>query len=381
MKTQKLPILISNLITKYLKNELSASERSVFEQWLNEDPSHLLLVESFRDTHQVQQELNYLHQVDVNAGWNKFMDEVRPQPRLNWKKIISYSSAAIVLIAMSFALIYYVQQTELALPGTAQEALADIMPGSQKAELAMADGTALNLVGTPNKSQIAHLAAMEVKDGFLCYKNRIHKGYNSLSTPKAGEYKVILPDGSKVFLNAASTVKFPANFNQNRCIELKGEAYFEVAHNKANPFRVLFNDTQVEVLGTHFNINSYAKNSKTTLIEGSIKITENNIESLLRPGEEANIANGTVDINKADTYKSIAWKEGMFYFQDDDMKEILSQVSRWYDVEIVYVGKPSAKKYSGDIRRQATLNQVLAMLNAVSGVDFTLNKKTLTVNF
>ncbi|MNL23280.1 fec operon regulator FecR [compost metagenome] len=193
---------------------------------------------------------------------------------------------------------------------------------------------------------------------------------------------MVLPDGTKVWLNASSTLNFPTAFNKSeRRVQLKGEAYFEVAHNPALPFIVSFNNTQVEVLGTRFNINSYEKYGKTTLIEGSVKITEGTQQRILTPGRQAFSYDGHLTIKASDTYKSIAWKEGVFYFKEDRMKDILDQVSRWYDVDIVYNGSPGRKRYSGTIRRQATLNQVLEMLKTVSNTDYRLENKTVTVNF
>lgn len=383
MKTQKDPELVAKLITKFLKNELSEQENKDFELWLASDPKHITLLESFRDTATVQEEINYLDAVNTNEAWHTLSDRinVKTSPKIKWGKIISYSAAAAIVVVASIGLWQKYGNYEHAGSAivVAQPNKYDINPGSLKAVFVSADGSSLNLDGRTN-----HNAVLETKDGFAQYKNAStkQKGYNLLKTPKAGEYSMLLPDGTKVFLNSASSLKFSTNFNKSeRRVELNGEAYFEVAHNKAMPFIVKFNQTEVEVLGTHFNISAYGKNSKTTLLEGAIKIRTAKGQGILKPGEEANVANEVLDVHQADTYKSIAWKEGMFYFHEDGIKEILDQIARWYDVKIEYVGAPGAKKYSGDIRRQATLNQVLQMLNAVSGANFTLKDRTVTVNF
>lgn len=383
MKTQKDPELISKLLTKFLKNELSEQESKDFELWLASDPQNAELLESFRDTASVQEEINYLDSVDTDKDWDILANKLnlKPSPKIAWRKWISYSAAAILLMVVGIGVYKYTGSQKETSTIIALQTY-DINPGSLKATFTAADGSSVNL---DEQSHVAINQTLATKEGFLLVKNtgKAQKGYNLLKTPKAGEYKMILPDGSKVFLNSASIIRFSNNFNKgDRRVELYGEAYFEVAHNKDLPFIVKFNNTEVEVLGTHFNISAYQGEKATaTLLEGSIKIRTNKDQGLLKPGDEASIANGMLNVQKVDTYKSIAWKEGMFYFHEDGIQEILDQIARWYDVKIQYKGEPGTKKYSGDIRRQATLNQVLEMLNAVSGADFTLKDRTVTVNF
>lgn len=385
MKTQKDPVLIAQLITKFLKNELSPQESDVFEQWLASDPSHATLLESFRDTPSVQEEINYFNQINTAQDWAMLSKKLnlKPSPKLSWTRIISYSAAAMLLLMAGIGLYQYTSNQVSQVPVLAQQANAyDIKAGGFKAQFISADGSSTILNGKGAKETNGNLST---KEGFLWIKNtgRQLNGYNQLKTPKAGEYKMILPDGTKVFLNSASTISFSNNFNKgDRRVELHGEAYFEVAHNKNLPFVVKFNKTEVEVLGTHFNISAYSEEAtKTTLLEGAIKIRTEKDQSFLRPGDEANVANGVLNVHQVDTYKSIAWKEGMFYFHEDGITEILDQIARWYDVKIEYKGTPGTKKYSGDIRREASLNQVLQMLNAVSGAKFDLKDRTVTVNF
>lgn len=378
----------SELIIKFLKNELSVLEKQEFELWLNASAQHQALVDSFRDTVIVQHEINYLNAVDVNQGWEDISKRIgnAPLKTFKWNKVYRYTAAAMLAIAIGFGVSQY--HAKAPTPGLNDNAkVHDIMPGSQKAVLQMADGSSIDLntssfsLTDPNRK-----LALSAKKGVLYFgrnnKRNDIEGYNLLKTPRSGEYRIVLPDGTKVWLNAVSSLRFPTSFNKTeRRVELSGEAYFEVTPNKNLPFKVAFNKTEVEVLGTHFNISSFGDKSKTTLIEGSVKVTESGKQELLKPGEEAIITNGTVDIHTTNTYKSIAWKEGAFYFKEDLMTDIMNQLFRWYDVEIVYKGKPDLKRYSGNIRRQATLNQVLEMLNAVSGTKFSLEDRTVTVDF
>jgi len=382
MKTLHNSKFTAKLIIKYLKDELTEQEKDIFQAWLNADPKNQALLASFRDTATVQNEINFINGIDVNADWEAISKQTNlaPKHRARGNRLFVYSAAALLLITVSIGIYTYKIKSSIRAVTTAY----DVMPGKQKAFLEMADGSAINLDEHPKQVQTKDGSAINTKAGILAFKanNNQSHGYNLLKTPKAGEYKMILPDGTQVWLNAASSLKFSTDFNKNeRRVELKGEAYFEVAHNKTLPFTVHFNNTEVEVVGTHFNINSYGKKSKTTLIEGAIKITEGNDQKSLKPGDEAVTEAGKVDISKTETYKSIAWKEGVFYFNEDKMTDILDQVARWYNVEIIYNGSPSTKKYNGNIRRQATLNQVLEMLNAVSGTNFKLKDRTITVNF
>lgn len=377
----------SELIIKFLKNDLTDAEMIAFEQWLAADQKNRDLLDSFKNTEAVQAELNFIHTVDTDLAWANVskLTENKPAKAFTLRKTWSYSAAAVLLIVASFGL--YKLNNKTTLNTNEVATIQDIMPGSKKALLQLADGSAINLseanltLNAPNGK-----AALGARNGTIAFSSKrklnSSEGYNKLSTPRAGEYKMILPDGTKVWLNASSSLRFPSTFNQTeRRVELTGEAYFEVKHNKKLPFRVFFNQTEVEVLGTHFNISSFGDQSKTTLLEGSVKIKDAGKQQMLVPGEEATIGAGTLDVHKTDTYKSIAWKEGAFYFKDDLIPDVMNQIFRWYDVEVIYKGIPDQKRYSGNIRRQATLNQVLEMLNAVSGKKFELKGRTVTVDF
>lgn len=388
METQNNFKQASELIIRFLKNDLSDAQKEEFNLWLSASPQNKALVESFRNTESVQREINYIDAVDVNQGWENISKQITPAPVTTfvWNSILRYSAAAVLILAIGLGIYTYTAKNPVHASAQTTK-VEDIMPGSHKAVLNMADGSSIDL-GNSSLSLVGSRGklALYAKKGVLYFgmdgkRNHIN-GYNVLKTPRSGEYRMVLPDGTKVWLNAVSSLRFPTSFNKTeRRVELTGEAYFEVTPNKNLPFKVAFNKTEVEVLGTHFNISSFGGRSKTTLVEGSVKITESGKQEVLKPGEEATVTDGTVAVQMTDTYKSIAWKEGAFYFKEDLMTDIMNQLFRWYDVEIVYKGKPDLKRYSGNIRRQATLNQVLEMLNAVSGTKFSLEGRTVTVDF
>ena len=203
----------------------------------------------------------------------------------------------------------------------------------------------------------------------------------TLTTPRGGQYQTTLSDGTKVWLNAGSSLRYPMHFPADkRIVTLEGEAFFDVSHDASRPFTVQVNDTEIEVLGTQFNVNSYSSVT-ATLVEGSVKIANNTGQRLLKPGQEAHVGEN-ITVQAADLDKVTAWKNGYFHFKDDNMMEIMDQVARWYDVEVTYKGTaPGNKGYNGRIRREVNLSSVLEMLTYVSRARFEVKNRQVTVTF
>jgi ferric-dicitrate binding protein FerR (iron transport regulator) len=214
-------------------------------------------------------------------------------------------------------------------------------------------------------------------------------GYNTVATPRGGQYQLVLPDGSKVWLNAASSIRYPTVFNgTERQVDITGEAYFEVASlhmgngDKKMPFIVNANGTKVQVLGTHFNVMAYDDEGsiKTTLLEGSVKITQGAQSSLLTPGHQAQVnrASGHLSESEVNTDLAVAWKDGYFYFDRDDIKTIMRQVARWYSLDIAYEGKVSEDLFSGKIERRLPLSGILHLLER-GNIHYRIEMNTLTI--
>jgi transmembrane sensor len=207
---------------------------------------------------------------------------------------------------------------------------------------------------------------------------------NVLNVPTGRTYRVELSDGTAVWLNNVSELTFPVAFNKSkeRIVTLKGEAYFEVFHDASRPFKVNVNGTEVTVLGTKFNINTFNKGTvTTTLLEGSVKIANKQMVRLLRPGQQAIAGQGDISISNADLQKAIAWKNGYFSFREEEIEPILEQIARWYNIEIKYSGNLSpGLHYSGKIPRSETLEEVLIILTDITGLQFKTTGKTLWVN-
>ncbi len=264
-----------------------------------------------------------------------------------------------------------------------------VLPGGNHAILTMSDGSTIVLDSIQNgniqhgSAKINKQAGLIVYNGSLPLKVGSPVIYNTLTTPRGGQYQVVLPDGSKVWLNAASSLHFPTAFTGNqREVELTGEAYFEVAKNKEKPFRVKVGDMQINVLGTHFNINAYTDENavKTSLLEGSVKIIKCNASDLLKPGQQAilNKKEDKIKISNANMDEVMAWKNGLFQFEGSDLTTIMREICRWYNVEVVYAGKIPVRRFEGKISRDAQLSEVLEILK-LSNVKFTVEGKKIIV--
>ncbi|WP_257657567.1 FecR family protein [Parapedobacter lycopersici] len=376
---------VAVLISKYLRNDISEEDHMVLEQWLDEKEENRLLLESFRNgTHEVQHDMDFIRSLDAETAWESFEERVQQR---RWKRMMRYVgyAAAIVVVAGLAIWKFLPGSSDADDAQTANVFHNDVAPGSNKAQLTLSDGSTVDLETYINGLQEQDGTAITGSDGQLTYSTPGDAAneliYNTLVIPKAGTYQLTLSDGTKVWLNAMSELRFPVQFGgKERRVYLKGEAYFEVAHDAGRPFRVAVNDTEVEVLGTHFNINSYAQVT-TTLVEGSVKIYKEEEEQLLTPGQEAKVGEH-ISVYKANMDKVIAWKNGDFYFKSDNMVEIMEQLSRWYDIEVNYRGNiPLNAGYNGSISRNVNLSEVLEMLTFASGALFSIDQKQVSVTF
>lgn len=269
-----------------------------------------------------------------------------------------------------------------------------IVPGSNKAFLTMANGKIILLSNATNgvlaKTNSGNV--LKIRNGQIIYNtldavnanNGQSIGDNILTTPKGGEYEVVLPDGTKVWLNAASSLNYPVAFTgHDRQVKLIGEAYFEVAKNKDKPFYVNINNVQVRVLGTHFNVEAYNddENIKTTLLEGSVQISKNNTHSILAPGQQAviNKNSNNIVVSTADIDDAMAWKNGYFIFDHDNIQGIMKKVSRWYDVDVIYQGNFTDLKFGGTFYRSKSVEELLQHLESVGNIHFAIKGRRIIV--
>ncbi|MBX3239779.1 MAG: FecR domain-containing protein [Chitinophagaceae bacterium] len=306
--------------------------------------------------------------------------------------LFSGIAAACILIIASGAYIFSYRQsppnTSHTIVDKPQSLVNDIAPGQFKAMLTLSDGSQV-VLDTVQHQIISPEGTAQVNNsnGHLYYNSSAGKQektvYNILTTNRGEQYSMTLADGTKLWLNAASSVRFPVAFTGGyRDVEITGEVYFEVTSNKEKPFRVKAGDEQIEVLGTHFNINAYSDEPfvRTTLIEGSVKVNLGSSSALLKPNEQALVKNGSTKINvsPADGQAAIAWKSGYFKLTNSEVSDIMRQIARWYDIEVVYKGNIPSGTISGEVPRNLNLSEVLKVLE-LSDVRCQLEGKTLII--
>jgi transmembrane sensor len=301
------------------------------------------------------------------------------------------AAAAILLLVLSTTV--FILLTRKSISPVAQQTkknriVNDVEPGGDKAVLTLADGKRVILDTAGNGALTVQGGIKVIKlNGQIVYapqEGQKEVLYNTITTPRGGQYQLVLADGTKVWLNAESSLRFPTSFAGNeRKVELTGEGYFEVAHNEKMPFRVMANDVDVKVLGTHFNINSYRDETavRTTLVEGRVEIKTNDSHVFLNPGQQGIIENGDDKIKvdyDVDVEEVVAWKNGLFKFNGANLESIMRQAERWYNVEVVYEGKTN-ETFTGGLQRSENISQLLKVLEATGKVDFIINGRQIIV--
>jgi transmembrane sensor len=330
----------------------------------------------------------------LNNVLHKGTENIRTTPKVKKINFRRIAAAAAVLFCIGAGAWFYRSGNPLTgVPAvvTTKHDQPQILPGTNKAELILEDGSSVSLDSAGN-GNIASQGNMNVKsvNGHIVYTptttnaNSNALAYNILRTPKGGFYQLTLADGTKLWLNAASSLRYPVTFsNTERVVELNGEGYFEVAKDSKRPFKVLVKGMNIEVLGTHFNVMAYDNETavKTTLLEGSVKVHGTGNDALLSPGQQAKqTAAGKMEIvNGVNLEEVVAWKNGYFHFERTGLEELMRQIERWYDVEVIYDGPVQQRAFGGKISRNSNIKDVLRIL-ALSKISFRIENKTIIVN-
>jgi ferric-dicitrate binding protein FerR (iron transport regulator) len=392
------PSRLQYLFEKYLGNTCTVAELQEFWQLMGETPDNdpvatdiwqlwdtkaqqpVQVVDSGSNTYQrIQQQV---------AQWEKQQDaQTGPGTwyRSGWWK---YAAAAVLILCMATTAYLVFNGRKITHERLVRLADTHITPGGNKAILTLADGSVIALdeaangaLATDGSAHIEKLA-----DGQISYHDGAATGptgFNTIATPRGGQYQVILPDGTKAWLNAASSLRYPTAFTgSERRIELTGEGYFEVAPNAAQPFYVTVNGMAVKVLGTHFNVSAYDDDDSmhTTLLEGAVEVEKGSGKQLLQPGQQAILKrNGTtITTRNVDTEAVVAWKNGVFTF-DSDLAAIMRQIARWYDVTVDFKGNVASKSFTANIPRYRHISEVLTMLEYTKAVQFSIEGRKVTV--
>ncbi|KAA2242673.1 DUF4974 domain-containing protein [Chitinophaga agrisoli] len=367
------------LMHRYIAGEISPEEWAELSAMISSGRYDPLLQQLIADTYEAAEATGDMPAEKRQELLNRILTAdpapAYPSPRLQWRITRRWWAAAAVLAVLATSVIYFTrQQPPAAAPPLATVKSSplksnDVLPGSDKATLTLSDGSTVTLGAAGHQVIREKNTAIRRVNGQLQYKNGGAGetiSYNTLATPRGGQYRLLLPDGTAVWLNAASSLRYPVAFTGNeRKVELTGEAYFEVASNAAKPFRIHAGSQLIEVLGTHFNVNAYADEPemKTSLLEGAVKVGS----TVLQPGEQAHVTrNGNITVTRGGNIAdAVAWKEGFFVFRNDNLQTVMREIARWYDVTVVYQPNiNNSQQFSGRIDRSLTLAQVLSGLAA-----------------
>lgn len=367
----------AELLKKYLDGTATGPERAMVERWYEAEAAKKQL-SGEGDFEHLGAEL-WAGTLE-RAGLPQRSVRVR---RLTWYRV---AAAVAVLLAVGGGLMFYLGRATTSSPAIVTVTPpAQVLPGSNKAVLTLGNGDVISLNDAAN-GEIAQQGGARIsktQEGQLLYEQEGAAAGtakpNTISTPRGGHYRIDLPDGTRVWLNAASRLTFPPSFAglAERRVELSGEAYFEVAKDAARPFKVISQANTVEVLGTAFNINAYndEPDVKTTLVQGAVKVNG----STLRPGQQAVLHNGNTSVREAETAVETAWKNGEFIFSGQDFKTVMRMISRWYDVDVVYETEPRRFRIGGEVSRNRDIREVLKMLEVTGNVKFTVEGRTVKV--
>jgi transmembrane sensor len=299
-----------------------------------------------------------------------------PLYKLTWFRMSAAAAVIFLVCGAAFYFLHEKNERQIIAQNANNQPVKDIPAGRNNAVLTLDNGTTI-LLDTAANGTLAKQGNIKVLklNGQIAYNKagdmNAKPVYNTITTGNGNQYQLILTDGSKVWLNAASSIRFPTAFTGNdRKVEISGEAYFEVAKDPKKPFKVDFKNKagqrdEIEVLGTHFNVNTYADepDMKTTLLEGSVKIKAADKIQILSPGQQARITSDGIEIKRnVDLDNVMAWKNGYFIFDNTDIYTLMRQVSRWYNVEVIYQGKITEEGFSGKISREVPLSKFIKVL-------------------
>lgn len=380
-KDLKLAYRVSYLLAAYIKGTLTEAEKQELEVWKNKDGHNRKLFAELTDENNLRESLADFDKKDPESYLEKSKQQLsflrnRRTARLWW-----YAAACIAVIL--FSVLYFKPFSTKADPGIIADNGIDIPPGFNQATLTLENGKQVLLGDVQSDTVINGIATLHIQDGELSYAliANPNPDYHTLTIPRKGFYKLKLPDGTLVYLNAASSIRYPTAFTgTERRVTVTGETYFEVAKDKTKPFRVEDAGMVIEALGTAFNVNSYPDEpvGSTTLIEGSVQVSGAAVPVILQPGQQAQFSNGQLNVVVANTTEITAWKENRFVFSNSPVAVIMRQLARWYDVEIVYKENVSTE-LNATIERGVPLSRILELLSKTNDVHFKIEGNKIIV--
>lgn len=395
---------LHNLLVKYRSGELTEEETHVLNDFLDTPIGQTLVSELWdkdleiaRIDDDTARQDSIFRRIMMDGRMPDTADvqikKIEHRPRRLWTKM---TVAASILLVMAVGGVLFLMKHRTPENEKLHAYKQEITPGSDKARIVFDDGSFVELDEIEDGTVLEDkgVRIMKREDGTIAYERNDNQHlqkpiYNTVVTPRGGAYSIVLPDGSRVWMNAASKLKYPIAFAPDtRVVELEGEAYFEVVSKntktgKRIPFMVHTHEQQLEVLGTSFNINSYSQNITTTLVEGAVALTYPHTKEVqyLKPSQQSTYSqkNKKLSVIKVDPYYTIAWKGGSFAFHDASIYEVMEDIARWYDIDVVYQGDLSDVRYSGTISRFENFKQLLQIIEWTDLVTFKVDGRRITV--
>lgn len=371
---------LNSIIQKHIKGiSLDGAERQYLDRWLNESEANKKLFEKFYYEEELADSLQLFQTTDTDEQLKIVQKRLKKEKLIRLNSSKWYAVAASVLLALSIASWFYFKSQF----SDSQYSLVaeDVMPGTNKAVLTLSSGRSINLDEKQNEIAISAEGISYADGNQITNSDNIQ--FAKLQTPRGGTYSIRLPDGTKVWLNAGSELQYPLHFTAaTREVKLKGEGYFEVAHDKSHPFIVSTDIQHIKVLGTSFNIRAYSEQQATTLVTGKVAVRHigNNSETTITPGEQASIDHGNLEVSKVDVNDFTSWKEGLLAGNSATFRDIAVEVERWYDVDFVYPsGFKNNEKAFFSVNKNEKLSSVLKALERTYGIHFQIKGKEVLI--
>ena len=364
---------LKELLDKYHLGQCTPDEVALLESWYTQ--LNASTHSQFSETELAETEKQL---------WSKIGPATRPVRKIKPKQRLAIAASLLLAFCIgAYFLLFETKQVP-----QVKKTVLDLAPGTNKAFISLADGSIVPLSGIANQKVLKQGATeiLIIKSGMVTYRGSEtgqSNVLNTLHTPRGGQYALTLSDGTKAWLDAASSITYPVAFNgATREVSITGQVYFEVAHNAAKPFRVSVKNETIEVLGTHFNVNAYNDEPTltTTLLQGQIKLSLKGGESkLMHPGEQGQVTNSRLAmVDQANVEEAVAWHNNMFKFNEASIPQVMRQLSRWYNVDIIYEGKIPDTKFSGELYRNVSALKISDILS-YANIHFHIKDKKIIV--
>lgn len=367
------------LIASFIKGEISEEEEDELEEWILQSDANMKLFEDLTDERVLKDTLKWYHSLDVQAAWQKMEAHMRTSRRRKKLRYISYGVAATLVVAIATGAFFLNQPTELPPIAVSPTTSSDIPPGTARATLQLADGTRIPVTETLDSVISSEL---RIEKGQVEYEtSQAGPVFHELSVPRKGFYQLVLADGSRVWLNAASWIRYPTAFTgDKREVEVKGEVYIQVAKDAVHPFIVTVGDMKITALGTAFNINAYEEGGRvrTTLQEGKIQIVKGQKLAYLEAGQQLESTEKEWKVRQVDTDIYTAWTKNEFKLKNNTIEEVMEQIKRWYDIKPVYQATIT-EHFTGTISRSVPISQLLKKLGMTNEVHFRIKGDTIEI--